>query len=65
MADTTTLPDGVSTVPVSTGIDTYTAAIRLVDQMNLPKLYDASNPNSRVFFALADGTENDVNNPDM
>ena len=59
------MSDAVSTVPVSTGINTYIEAMKLVEQMSLPKLYDASNPNSRVFFALADGTENDVNNPNM
>ncbi|WP_310439830.1 Ig-like domain-containing protein [Sulfuricurvum sp.] len=65
MADTTTLIDGVTTIPVSTGIDTYMTAIRLVEQMSLPKLYDTSNINSRVFLALADGTENNINDPAM
>jgi len=65
MADTTTLIDDVTTVPVSTGIDSYITAMRLVEQMNVPKLYDASNVNSRVFFALADGTENDVANSQL
>lgn len=65
MADTTTLIDDVSTVPVSTGIDSYITAMRLVEQMNVPKLYDSTNVNSRVFFALADGTENDVANSQL
>ncbi|MDD4950697.1 S-layer family protein [Sulfuricurvum sp.] len=65
MADTTTLPDGVSTIPVAKNIDTYTNAVAQIDQMNLPKIYDASNVNSRVFIALADGTENNVNDPKM
>ncbi len=41
------MSDTVSTVPVSTGINTYTEAMKLVEKMNLPKLYDASNPNSK------------------
>jgi hypothetical protein len=35
----------------------------LLEKLNVPQLYDASNPNSRIFFLLADGTENDLSDP--
>ena len=44
--------------------DTIDKAYTLLEQMEVPQLYDANNPHSRIFIALADGTENDLSNPD-
>jgi len=33
---------------------------RLLGQLEVPQLFDPDNPNARIFFALADGTENDL-----
>jgi len=35
----------------------------LLESLEVPQLYDKSNPNARIFFALADGTENDLSDP--
>jgi hypothetical protein len=32
----------------------------LVKQLNIPQLFDLNNPNSRIFIAFADGTNNDL-----
>ena len=36
----------------------------LMEGLEVPQLYDANNPNSRIFFALADGTGNDLSDPE-
>jgi len=36
---------------------------KLLEQLEVPQLFDQNNPNARLFFALADGTENDMSDP--
>lgn len=53
--------DGVD-VKVATPeqLSTYAVAETQLDAFEVPKLYDSTNPNARVFFALFDGTGNDL-----
>ena len=36
----------------------------LLEGLEVPQLYDANNSHSRIFFVLADGTGNDLSNPE-
>ncbi|BBB68721.1 hypothetical protein UNDYM_4468 [Undibacterium sp. YM2] len=62
---TTAGNDGVD-VKIATPeqLASYTKAQEQIDAFKVPNLYDAKNPNARVFVALFDGTGNDaINDP--
>jgi len=55
--------DGVSSRPATTdALNTFSRAGQQLNNFSAPVLYDSSDPSSRVFVALMDGTRNSAYN---
>ncbi|MGE4492121.1 MAG: DUF2235 domain-containing protein [Syntrophotalea sp.] len=52
-----------SHTPISEDWELHGEALAKFEAFKFPQLYDRKDPHSRLFVALADGTENDLKNP--